>query len=176
MSYPLIPGKHIINSWIYMKVLYIFHSGIESIERLLVKIKHVIITTGLWFLRFFADFRICYKSPLVSTFSWKKRSCHQGKKEVACIVSKPLVSCLWWCWECVNPPKLNIQEVQGGFVLQTKGRPRPATHFLRIFHFCQITTLGCTVWMISRTGVFFRWPFVNQIFLKHNEAIICEMQ
>ena len=38
-------------------------------------------------------------------------------KEVARIVSKPLVSCLWGCGESVNPPKLNIQEVQGGFVL-----------------------------------------------------------
>ena len=47
----------------------------------------------------------------------KKRSSHQGKKEVACIVSKPLVSCLWGCGESVNPPILNIREVQGGFVL-----------------------------------------------------------
>ena len=39
------------------------------------------------------------------------------KKEVAFIVSTPLVSCLWRCGESVNPPKLNIQEVQGGFVL-----------------------------------------------------------
>ena len=28
---------------------------------------------------------------------YKKRSSHQGKKEVTCIVSKPLVSCLWGC-------------------------------------------------------------------------------
>ena len=34
-------------------------------------------------------------------------------KEVACIVSKPLVSCLWGCGESVNPQKFNIQ---GGFV------------------------------------------------------------
>ena len=46
--------------------------------------------------------------------SWKKRSSHQGKKEIACIVSKPVVSCLWGCGESVNPPKLNIQELQGG--------------------------------------------------------------
>ena len=30
----------------------------------------------------------------------------EGKKEVACIVSKPLVSCLWGCGESVNPPKI----------------------------------------------------------------------
>ena len=54
-----------------------------------------------------------YKFPFASKFSRKKRSSHQGKKEVACIVSKPLVSCLWGCGESVNPSKLNIQEVQG---------------------------------------------------------------
>ena len=41
----------------------------------------------------------------------------ERKKEVACIVSTPLVSCLWGCGESVNPPELNIQEVQGGVVL-----------------------------------------------------------
>ena len=52
-------------------------------------------------------------SPFASTFPWNKRSSHQGKEEVACIVSKPLVSCLWGCGESVNPQKLNIQRVQG---------------------------------------------------------------
>ena len=33
-----------------------------------------------------------YKSPFASKCSWKNRSSHQGKKEVACIVSKPLAS------------------------------------------------------------------------------------
>ena len=60
----------------------------------------------------FSDIRTFYKSPFASKCSWKKRSRHQGKKEVACIVSKPLVSCLWGCGESVNPPKLNIHEVQ----------------------------------------------------------------
>ena len=51
-----------------------------------------------------------YKSPFASKCSWKKRSSHQGKKEVAHIVSKT------WSFFCgnvesVNPPKLNIQEV-----------------------------------------------------------------
>ena len=67
-------------------------------------------SSGLWFLRIFPDFRIFCKSPFASRCSWKKRSSHQGKKEVACIVSKPLVSCLWGCGESVNPPILNIQE------------------------------------------------------------------
>ena len=55
--------------------------------------------------------------------------------------SKPLVSHLWGCGESVNPPKLNIQEVQGDFVRETKGRRRPATHFFRSLYFCQITPL-----------------------------------
>ena len=67
----------------------------------------------------FEDFFL-YKSPFASMFSWKK-------KEVACIVFKPLVSCLLGCGESVNPPKLNIQEVQG--------RPRPATLLFGFFTF-----------------------------------------
>ena len=54
---------------------------------------------------------------------------HQGKKEVAYIASKPLVSCLWGCGESVNPPQLDIQGGSGGFVLETKERPRPSPHF-----------------------------------------------
>ena len=49
-----------------------------------------------------------------SKFSWKKRSSHQGKKEVVCIVSKPLISHLWGCGES-----------KASFILQTKVRPRP---------------------------------------------------
>ena len=56
------------------------------------------------------------------TFSWKKRSSYQGKKEVACIVSKPLVSCLWGDVKHLGD--------SGGFVLSIKRRPRPVTHFL----------------------------------------------
>ena len=59
----------------------------------------------LWFLRIFPDFRIVFKSPFASKCSWKKRSSHQGKKDVTCIVSKPLVSCSCGCGESVNPPK-----------------------------------------------------------------------
>ena len=65
---------------------------------------------------------------LFTTFSWKKRSSHQGKKEVACIVSKPLVACLWGCGESVNP-KLNIQEVQAALSSRPKGDPGPLPIF-----------------------------------------------
>ena len=47
----------------------------------------------------------------------------QGRKGVACIVSKPLVSCLWRCGESVNPPILNIQEVEGALSSRPKGEP-----------------------------------------------------
>ena len=57
------------------------------------------------------DFRNFYKSQ---HFLEKKTSSHQGKEEVACIVSKPLVSCLWGCGESVNPQKINIQEEDPG--------------------------------------------------------------
>ena len=72
-------------------------------------------------LKIFPDFRILYKSPFAAKFSWKKRSSHQGKKEVACIVSKPLVSCLWGCGESVNPPNLNLQEVYWSLSSRPKG-------------------------------------------------------
>ena len=55
---------------------------------------------------FFLISGFLYKSPFASKCSWKKRSSHQGKKEVACIVSKPLVSCLWRCGESTNRPKI----------------------------------------------------------------------
>ena len=79
-----------------------------------------------------SGFSVIYKPPFASKCSWKKRCSHQGKKEVACFVSKP---CLWGCGESVNPPQLNIQEVHGGFVLWTKGRPRPATNSSGFFTF-----------------------------------------
>ena len=71
--------------------------------------------------------RIFYKSPFASKFSWKKRSSHQGKKEVACILSKPRVSYLWRCGVCKSS-KIKRPWGLWGFVLETKGRPRPATH------------------------------------------------
>ena len=40
--------------------------------------------------------------PFASKCSWNRISIHQGKKEVACIVSRPLVSCLWGCGESVK--------------------------------------------------------------------------
>ena len=81
---------------------------------------------------FFPAFSICFTNrPLYKNVHERREvgPSHQGKKELACIVCKPLVSCLWGCGEAVNPQKFNIQKVQGGFVLQTKGRPRPAYHF-----------------------------------------------
>ena len=61
---------------------------------------------------------------MISRFLSNLRS-HQGKKEVpvACLVSKPLVSCLWGCGESVNTPKLNIQEVQRASSSRPKGDP-----------------------------------------------------
>ena len=86
----------------------------------------------LWFLRTFADLRILYKSPVASELFGQKRSIHQGKKEVACIGSKPLVSCLWGCGESLNPPKLNIQEALSS---RPKGDPGPLPIFQDFFTF-----------------------------------------
>ena len=73
---------------------------------------------------FFLNFRIFSNLPLPHNFLERREvASHQGKKEVACIVSKPLVSCLWGCGDSVNPPKLNIQEVQGALSSRSKGDP-----------------------------------------------------
>ena len=67
----------------------------------------------------------------------KERNLHVHV-HVACIVS--MFSCLWGCEESVNPPKLNIQEVQG---VQGLNCPRDEARypFVRTFYFCQITPL-----------------------------------
>ena len=81
-----------------------------------------------------------YKSPFASKCSWQKRSSHQGKKEVACIVSKPLVSHLWrW--------KLHIH---GALSSRPKGDQRETQAcypFFRIFFLCQITPFTCDLYM-----------------------------
>ena len=53
-------------------------------------------------------------------------------------MSKPLVSCLWGCGESVNPPKLNIQEVQGAVSSRPKGDPGMLAIFQDFFLFCEI--------------------------------------
>ena len=77
-----------------------------------------------------------YKSLLKNVFERSTCTCsYKGKKEVACIVSKPQVSCLWGCGESVNPPKLTIQEVQGALSSRPKGDPGPLTHSSRFVTF-----------------------------------------
>ena len=69
-----------------------------------------------------------YRSAFASKCS--KRSSYQGKKEV--VVSKPLVFCLWGCGESVNPPKSNIQEVQGGLCPLDQRETQVRCPFFRI--------------------------------------------
>ena len=80
---------------------------------------------GLWFLRIFPDYRIFNKS----LFASKKRSSRQGKKQVACIVSKPLGFLFVGMWRVCKSSKIIHSGRSGGFVLQTKGGPGPTTHF-----------------------------------------------
>ena len=94
------------------------------------------------FSRFFSDFRIFYKSLFASTFSWKKGSSYQGKKGVACIVSKPLISCLWRCGESVTPPQLTIQEVQQAL----SSSPKAPYLFFRIVLLLSNHIPGSAVW------------------------------
>ena len=68
-----------------------------------------------------------YKSSFALKYSCTKRSSHHGKKEVACIVSKPVVPC-WGCEESCKSSKIERPGGSGGFVL-------PATHFSGFFTF-----------------------------------------
>ena len=89
----------------------------------------------------FLQISLCFKML-------KKRSSHQGKKEVACIVSKPLVSCLWGCGQSVSPPKFNIQGVH---IMYSIPEPlfRPSKQILNV--------LGSTLHYI---WVIFGWPTI----------------
>ena len=89
--------------------------------------------SGLWFIMIFPDFRTFFNFFLQISLS------HQEKKEVACIVSKPLVYCLWGCGKSLNPPKLNIQEVQGLCPLDQR-ETQACYPFFRMLH-CQVTPL-----------------------------------
>ena len=66
------------------------------------------------------------KISFSSKYSWKKRSSHQGKKDVARIVSKPLVSCLWGCGESF---KIKHPGGSGGLSFWPKGDPGPLPIF-----------------------------------------------
>ena len=84
-----------------------------------------------------------WKCPFPRTgFAPRNRLWKRYTKEVACIVSKPLVSCLWWCGESVNPQNLNIHG---------KGRPKPATHFPGFFTF-----IKSHIYCLTRFGVWSR--------------------
>ena len=77
--------------------------------------------------------------PLPQNVLERREVTTKEKKEVACVVSKPLGSCLW---RVCKSSKIKHPGGSGGFVLHSKGRPRPATHFSGCFYFCQITPLG----------------------------------
>ena len=82
----------------------------------------------------FSWFRIFLTNlPLPKNCYWRKRRSHQGNKEVTCIISKPVVSYLWRCRESVNPPKSNIQKVQGALSSRPKGDPGLLPIFQDVF-------------------------------------------
>ena len=94
-----------------------------------------------WFQVFF------YKSPFASKFSWKKRSSHQGKKvhvrSLYCVQTSSFLF-VSGCGESVNPPKLNIQEVQGALSSRPKGDPGLLHVYMYMFmlgtHFSELIT------------------------------------
>ena len=52
----------------------------------------------------------------------------------------------------------------GGFVLQTKGRPRPSIHFSGFFYFCQITplvTVHCMYYMYMYNTLYMYSAIIN---------------
>ena len=92
------------------------------------KIRPVISQDFSWFQGF-------HKSFFASECSCKKRSSHQGKKEVACIVSKSLVSCLWGCGESVNPPKIKHPGGSGGLCSLRQRETQACYPFFMMFYY-----------------------------------------
>ena len=70
---------------------------------------------------------------------------YQGKKEVACIVTKSLVSCLCGCGESVNPSKLNIQEVQGALPADPASYSLGEVYIAIAGHFFQWSAGHCEI-------------------------------
>ena len=81
-------------------------------------------------------FQEFYKFHFPSKCSWKERCSHQGKKDVACIVSKPLVSCLWGCGVCKSSKMKHPGGSGGAGLCPPDQRETQARYpFLRIFTF-----------------------------------------
>ena len=72
------------------------------------------------------------------------------KERKTCIVSKPPVSYLCGCGESVNPPKLNIQEVQGALSSRPKGDPG----LLHIFQDFLVLIKSHPWWMQTNLNAF----------------------
>ena len=91
-------------------------------------------------------------------------------------MSKPLISCLWGCGESVNPPKLNIQEFQGGFVLLTKMETQARYPFFRIFYFqgCyfQVTRLNKRSYILTKKLP--KSPCIALVFYLFTELLTCD--
>ena len=66
-------------------------------------------------------------------------------------MSKPLVSCLWGSGEPVNPPKLNIQEVQGALSSRPKG-DQACYPFLFSGFYTFVTLHPCNSWRLESRG------------------------
>ena len=101
--------------------------------------------TGLWFLRifYFLFFYFFLQNSLCLKMFLKERS---------------TCTCTLYCfqtssflfvgmWRVCKSSKMKHPGGSGGFVLETKGRPRPATHFYFsrfFFYFCQIESMFTT--------------------------------
>ena len=108
--------------------------------------------TFLWFLRIFSDFRICYKSPFASEFSWRKRRSHKGKKEVACICVQTSSFLFVGMWRNRKSSKMKHPGGSGALCSRPKGDPGPQPIFQNLF-VCQITpckTRTLTLWISSQ--------------------------
>ena len=69
----------------------------------------VFLITGLWFLQSFPDFRILYKSPFASKFSWKKR------RSLYCVQTSS--SLFVGMWRVCTSSKIKHPGGSEGFVL-----------------------------------------------------------
>ena len=72
--------------------------------------------------------------PLPQIFLQRREVATKEKKEVACIVSKPLVSCLWGMWRVCKSSKTS-RRFRGALSSRPQGVPDPTTQCSGFFTF-----------------------------------------
>ena len=110
----------------FITLYHYLNSTLNSVKiQIFYAFRKVLVISGLWFLRNFPDFRIFTSLPLPQNVLESREVATKERKPVLCPTLILLVG-MWRVWKL---SAIKNPVGSGGFVLQTKGRPRPATHF-----------------------------------------------